>query len=266
MKSRYDIVGLSIVGVAVVLALLQWIVGWNGNTLPSFFEFFQTWILITAAVLWVGYLAIRESAGFTDFVRKFFTRPYNLPVPATILAYLSTTWFMGFHEKYNATVWHNGLALKGFWLGAIANSHVSAANPFPSVAYSFWGNLLQAMVDHSVYSWFGYVVIGGELLIAATFIATVVAALYRPFIYVAAVGALIGLMFHFWFMMSGSAGVNALMPYMTWIAAICIIASAVARKEVVATVEKTSYDTILTETVPVAVNGTTSERTPVLTQ
>jgi hypothetical protein len=177
------------------------------------------------AVVYVAVLAVRQSAGIADAVGKVFSLRSNLPIPVTILSYLSTEWFLGFHEKYNVAAWHNGLALKGFWMGAIAQSHPSATNPFPNVHYSFWVNLLQWMVDHSVYSWFGYVVIAGELLIAVTFITAVLAAFYRPVLAVASVGALTALTFHLWFLMCGSAGVNGLMSYLTGIAAACLIGS-----------------------------------------
>jgi hypothetical protein len=225
MKRQFGPISLTIMGAAVLLALIQWLVGWQGNTLSSAIEFFQAPILITASILLVGVLAMRESTGFADLVRRFFTFRYNLPIPVTILSYLSTAWFVGFHEKYNVAAWHSGVAVKGFWLGTIAQSHPSATNPFPNVHYSFWVNTLQWMVDHSIYSWFGYVVIGGELLIAATFITAIASAVYRPLLTVATAGTVVALLFHFWFLMSGTAGVNALMPYLTAIAAACLIGS-----------------------------------------
>jgi hypothetical protein len=259
MKRQYRLIGLTIMGAATVLGLLQWLVAWQSNTLPSAFEFVQSWVLITAAILYVGFMATRESKGVADFVRNFFTLRVNLAVPVTILSYLSTTWFAGFHEKYNVTAWHNGLALKGFWLSTIAQSHPSPTNPFPNVHYGFWVNLLQWMVDHSIYSWFGYVVIGGELLIAVAFITAILAVFYRAYLAVAAGGALVGLLFHFWFLMSGSAGVNALMPYLTGIAVACLIGTLV---KVYGSVPKTrpvlAYETIAVSE-KVATNGKVRE-------
>ena len=263
MKREFGPISLTVMGAAVILALIQWIVGWQGNTLSSAVEFFQSWVLITASVLLVGFLAIRQSTGVADLVRRFFTLRVNLPVPVTILSYLSTTWFMGFHEKYNVSAWHSGVALKGFWLGTIAQSHPSATNPFPNVHYSFWVNLLQWMVDHSVYSWFGYVVIGGELLVAATFITAIVTVAYRSLLPVAAVGTLVALLFHFWFLMSGSAGVNALMPYLTGLAAICLIGSWIGTTVPAARATERSstmmLETIATGKSQVPVNGSTRE-------
>lgn len=266
MKRYVNRISLGLMAVAVVLALVQWIAGAQGNALSSAFEFIQSWVLITAAVILAGFLAIRQSKSFPEFVRTLFSFRANLPVPVTILSYLSTEWFLGFHEKYNVGAWHSGMALKGFWLGTIAQSHPSATNPFPNVHYSFWVNMLQWMVDHSVYSWFGYVVIGGELLIALTFITAILGFVYRPFVAVAAVGALIGLLFHFWFLMSGSAGVNALMPYLTGIAAVCLIGSLVAKPEAPTPTQTVTEPKIVMETIAVASekvakNGT--NRTPV---
>jgi hypothetical protein len=270
MKRQFGPVSLTIMGVAVLLALIQWIVGWQGNTLSSAVEFVQTWILITASVVLVTYLALRESSGFADLVRRFFTLRSNLPIPVTILSYLSTEWFLGFHEKYNVAAWHSGVALKGFWLGTIAQSHPSATNPFPNVHYSFWVNLLQWMVDHSVYSWFGYVVIGGELLVAATFITAIVSVVSRSMLLITVAGTVVALLFHFWFLMSGSAGVNALMPYLTAIATVCLIGSWVTTslpKTPVEVVEGPSLSTLHTIAVPrekVSTNG--ARRDPVTTR
>lgn len=263
MKRQFGLVSLTIMGAAVLLALVQWIVGWQGNTLSSSVEFFQSWVLITASIVLVGYVALRESTGFADLIRRFFTFRFNLPVPVTILSYLSTTWFLGFHEKYNVAAWHSGAALKGFWLGTIAQSHPSATNPFPNVHYSFWVNMLQWMVDHSIYSWFGYVVIGGALLIAVTFITAIVTVVYRSLLPVAAAGTIVALLFHFWFLMSGSAGVNALMPYLTGLAAVCLIGSWVAASvPAIRTVESTStmvLETIAARKEQVPTNGKTRE-------
>lgn len=265
MKRQYDLVGLGLMTAAAVLALIQWVVSAGGNTLPSFVEFLQTWVIITGAVLWVSYLAVTKSNDASGFVRTVFTSPASLPLPATILAYLSTTWFSGFHEKYDVAAWHNGLALKGFWLGTIAQGHPSAANPFPNVHYSFWVNLLQWNVDHSVFSWFGYVVIGAELFIAVSFITALLAVFYRPMLLVAIAGTLLGLLFHFFFLMSGSAGVNALMPYLTAIAAITLVAVAVARPtKAMAEIETTQTDSPFTHTMIIASNKTKREdRIPV---
>jgi hypothetical protein len=266
MKRQFGPVSLTIMGAAVLLALVQWLVGWQGNTVSSAVEFLQAPILITASVLLVGFLAIRESTGVADLARRFFTFRFNLPIPVTILSYLSTTWFAGFHEKYNVAAWHSGIALKGFWLGTIAQSHPSATNPFPNVHYSFWVNILQWMVDHSIYSWFGYIVISGELLIAATFITAIVSVVFRPVLLVAAAGSVAALLFHFWFLMSGSAGVNALMPYLTGIAAACLIGSwvgsATRTGRITATPSVITLQTIAVAKEKVSANGATRE--PVL--
>ena len=268
MERRYDLIGLGLMTAAVLLAVLQWIVSAQGNTLPSFVEVLQTWVLITGAALLAGYLAVTKSHGISEFVRNVFSSKASLPLPATILAYLSTTWFSGFYEKYDVAAWHNGLALKGFWLGTIAQSHPSATNPFPNVHYSFWVNLLQWNVDHSVYSWFGYVVIGAELFVAVTFLATILAAFYRPMLVVAIAGTIVSLLFHFFFLMSGSAGVNALMPFLTGIAAATLVAIAVApRSQEEVLVETPQPIDLLKDTVVVASNGIKREdRTPVLTK
>jgi hypothetical protein len=127
------------------------------------------------------------------------------------------------------------------------------------VHYSFWVNLLQWNVDHTVYSWFGYVVIGSELFIAGAFIATALAVFYRPMALVAIAGALAGLLFHLFFLMSGSAGVNALMPYLTAIAAIALVAGAVAgpTDEEATELPTLKSDVVIDDLVVVAANGKT---------
>jgi hypothetical protein len=129
-------------------------------------------------------------------------------------------------------------------------------------------NTLQWMVDHSIYSWFGYVVIGGELLIAATFITAIVTVVYRSFLPVAAAGTVVALLFHFWFLMSGSAGVNALMPYLTAIAAVCLIGSwvgtSVSEAQAVESPSTITLQTIATAKEKVSANGSTRE--PVTTR
>ena len=178
MERRSNLIGLGLMGLAVILAFAQWIAAWSGNVLSSVIEGVQAWALIPLAVVFVAVLAYQGSSTFSDFIRRFFSIRANLVLPVTMLAYLSTTWLSGFHEKYDVTAWQNGTALKGFWLGTIAQGH--AANPFGAVHYSFWVNILQWLVDHSVYTWFGWVVIASEATIALTFITAIVAAVYRP--------------------------------------------------------------------------------------
>lgn len=261
-----NLIGLGLMGLAVILAFAQWVAVWSGNVLSSAIEGVQAWALIPLAVAFVAVLAYRGSATFSDFIRRFFSIRANLVLPVTMLAYLSTTWLSGFHEKYDATAWQNGTALKGFWLGTIAQGH--APNPFGAVHYSFWVNILQWLVDHSVYSWFGWVVIISEATIALTFITAIVATVYRPAIVAASAGALLALLYHFFFLMSGSAGVNSLMPFLTGIAAVCLIANAVARSEKPAVEGVHPLETVLRETVPIAVasNGQMTEKTPALTK
>jgi hypothetical protein len=126
------------------------------------------------------------------------------------------------------------------------------------------------MVDHSIYSWFGYVVIGGELLIAVTFITAIATVVYRSWLPVAAAGTVVALLFHFWFLMSGSAGVNALMPYLTAIAAVCLIGSWVgttaseAPVEVVQSHPMSTLETMAVPTEKAPANGATRE--PIITR
>jgi hypothetical protein len=267
MNRRYDPAALVIMLAAVVLALMQWIAVIQKTSMPSGVEFVQSWILITLALVYAIYLTARNSSGIADGIRNFFTSRLNLVFPTTALAYLSTQWFGGFHEKYDQVAWHNGVALKGFWMGAIASSHPSATNPFPSVAYSWWANLLQFMVDHSVYSWFGYVVIASEIAIALAFITAVMTAFFRPYLAVPAIGALLAMTYHYFFLMSGSAGVNALMPYLTGFVSICLVGSLVAdhlpRAKETIILEPIAAPTAK-ETVPT--NGKVSPREPVGTR
>jgi thiosulfate dehydrogenase [quinone] large subunit len=113
--------------------------------------------------------------------------------------YLGYTWISSGIEKISSPAWMNGgAALKGFWQGAIV---VPDAPARPAIAFGWYRQFIQAMLDAGTYTWFAKLVAVGEVLIG-------LALILGLFVGVA---AFFGGFLNWNFMMAGSASTNPLL-------------------------------------------------------
>jgi thiosulfate dehydrogenase (quinone) large subunit len=112
-----------------------------------------------------------------------------------VRVWLGWQWIQSSLPKLKNPAWmQTGDALKGFWMGAIQ----IPAEGRPPIAYAWYREFLQTMIDAQAYTWFAKVVAVSELLIGIALI----------------VGIFVGMTAFFggflnWnFIMAGSASVN----------------------------------------------------------
>jgi thiosulfate dehydrogenase [quinone] large subunit len=114
-----------------------------------------------------------------------------------VRVWLGWKWIDASIHKLESPAWmQTGDALKGFWMGAVQ----IPAEGRPAIAYDWYRNFLQAMLDAQAYTWFAKIIAVSELLIGIMLI----------------VGLFVGLTAFFggfmnWnFIMAGSASVNGM--------------------------------------------------------
>ena len=112
-----------------------------------------------------------------------------------VRAWLGWQWIEASLHKLESPAWmQTGDALKGFWMGAVQ----VPAEGRPPIAYDWYRNFIQFMLDTQAYTWFAKVVAISELLFGIALIAG---------IFVGATAFLSGFM-NWNFIMAGSASVN----------------------------------------------------------
>ncbi|MFN2256761.1 MAG: DoxX family membrane protein, partial [Candidatus Promineifilaceae bacterium] len=81
--------------------------------------------------------------------------------------WLGYKWIDASLHKINNPAWvQTGDALKGFWTGAVA----VPADGRPAIAFDWYRNFIQYMLDAQAYTWFAKLVAYGELLIGIALI------------------------------------------------------------------------------------------------
>ena len=112
-----------------------------------------------------------------------------------VRVWLGYEWIQASLHKLSSPDWMvTGNALKGFWMGAVK----IPAEGRPAIAYDWYRNFLQAMLNAEAYTWFAKVVAVSELLFGIALIAG---------IFVGATAFFSGFM-NWNFIMAGSASVN----------------------------------------------------------
>ena len=110
--------------------------------------------------------------------------------------WLGYQWIQASLHKLSSPDWMvTGNALKGFWMGAVK---IDAATGKGAIAYAWYRNFLQSMIDAQAYTWFAKVVAISEFTFGLLLIAG---------IFVGATAFFSGFM-NWNFIMAGSASVN----------------------------------------------------------
>jgi thiosulfate dehydrogenase [quinone] large subunit len=124
------------------------------------------------------------------------TRAAILWFPIRVL--LGWTWFQSGLGKLNNPAWaQTGEALRGFWQNAVAIPEAGR----PPIAFDWYRDFIQSLLDTQAYTWFAKLVTAGELLIG-------LALILGAFVGIA---AFFGAFMNWNFIMAGSASINGLL-------------------------------------------------------
>ncbi|NTU84064.1 MAG: DoxX family membrane protein, partial [Chloroflexales bacterium] len=80
--------------------------------------------------------------------------------------YLGWQWLSAGWGKISGGIWASGESLKGFWTNAVAVPEDGK----PAIAYDWYRDFIQFMLDRGWYTWFADLVMWGELLIGIALI------------------------------------------------------------------------------------------------
>jgi thiosulfate dehydrogenase [quinone] large subunit len=114
-----------------------------------------------------------------------------------IRVYLGWTWLSSGWGKISGGTWMTGEPLKGFWTNAVQVPEEGR----PPIAFDWYRNFLQYMLDNGWYTWFAPLIAYGETLIG---IALILGAL-------TGIAAAAGAFMNWNFIMAGSASTNGLL-------------------------------------------------------
>ncbi len=110
--------------------------------------------------------------------------------------YLGVQWLQAAQHKITDPAWtQTGAALKGFWLGALQTT------PKPVIAFDWYRQFIQFLVDAQAYTWFSKLVVAGEVMVGVCLIIGAFTG----------VAAFFGGLMNWNFMMAGSASTNPLL-------------------------------------------------------
>jgi len=113
--------------------------------------------------------------------------------------YIGYTWLTSGLGKFSNPAWmQTGEALKGFWENAV---RVPDAPARPPIAFEWYRQFIQSMLDSQSYTWFGKLVPIGETVVG-------VLLLLGAF---TGIAAFLGAFMNWNFMMAGTASINPLM-------------------------------------------------------
>ncbi len=135
------------------------------------------------------------------------------PLWLVVRLYVGFAWLEAGYHKATGTGWlDGGGALKGYWTKAVTIDPKTGTGP---ISYDWYRHFLQAMLDQQWYTWFGTVIVAGELLIGLGLLFGVLTGW----------AAFFGLLMNMSFMLAGSASTN---PVLFSLAILLILAWRVA--------------------------------------
>lgn len=111
--------------------------------------------------------------------------------------YLGYEWFTAGLHKLTPAWLDGGVALKGFWENAVVVPEAGR----PAIAFGWYRDFIQFMLNSEAYSWFAPLVVYGEILIG---IALIVGAFVG-------ISAFFGALLNWNFIMAGAASTNAVL-------------------------------------------------------
>lgn len=111
--------------------------------------------------------------------------------------YLGWSWLTSGWGKISGGAWMGGEPLKGFWTGAVQ----VPAEGRPPIAFDWYRNFLQFMLDQGWYQWFAPLIAYGEVLVG---IALILGAL-------TGIAAFFGAFMNWNFIMAGAASTNGML-------------------------------------------------------
>jgi thiosulfate dehydrogenase [quinone] large subunit len=114
-----------------------------------------------------------------------------------IRLYLGYSWVTSGWGKITNPAWRTGEPLRGFWENAVAVPEAGR----PAIAFDWYRNFIQFMLDNQWYEWFADLIMFGEFLVG-------VALILGAFVGIAAFA---GSFMNWNFIMAGSASTNGLM-------------------------------------------------------
>jgi thiosulfate dehydrogenase (quinone) large subunit len=110
--------------------------------------------------------------------------------------YVGYSWLSAGIEKLSNPAWtQTGVALKGFWTGAVATPAPPAHAP---IAFGWYRAFIEALLANGAYTWFSKLVVAGEILIGVALILGLFTGL----------AAFAGGFMNWNFMMAGTASIN----------------------------------------------------------
>ncbi len=123
----------------------------------------------------------------------------SAPLWLAVRFYVGFAWLEAGYHKATGTGWlDGGNALKGYWTKAIAVNPTTSAGP---ITYDWYRNFLQYMLDQQWYTWFGKLIVAGELLVG---VGILVGGLVG-------IAAFFGALLNMSFMLAGSASTNPIL-------------------------------------------------------
>lgn len=129
--------------------------------------------------------------------RFFFNNTRSAWLWLIVRIYLGYQWIEAGSHKMTPEWLSGGTALKGFWEKAVAIPEQGR----PAIAFDWYRNFIQYMLDSGSYTWFAKLVVFGELLIG-------VALILGAFVGIA---AFFGALLNWNFIMAGAASTNAVL-------------------------------------------------------
>ncbi len=132
------------------------------------------------------------------FARFLFTDKRAAWLWLVLRVWLGVQWIEASLHKISDPAWvQTGAALKGFWTSAVAIPEAGR----PAIAFDWYRNILNWLLENGTYTWFGKLVAYGELLIG---IALIVGAFVG-------IAAFFGAFMNWNFVMAGAASSNGLL-------------------------------------------------------